>query len=140
MKVVLMQNVDKLGKVNDVVTVAEGYARNYLLPRKLAVKLDSETENSIANKRASEEWHYEQKKAKAEEDKAKVDRLKITLSAASHKITSRNVTDLINSHLDMNIDKKIVDASKLRDIPGEYEVKVRFMPGVVGLVTVVVTE
>lgn len=140
MKVVLMQNVDKLGKVNDVVTVAEGYARNYLIPRKLAIKLDTVAENSIANKRASDAWHYEQRKAKAEEDKAKVDRLKITLSLANDKITSRNLTDLINERLGMTLDKRMLDASKLRDIPGEYIVKVKFMPGVVGIITVVVTE
>ena len=140
MKVVLMQNVDKLGKVNDVVTVAEGYARNYLIPRKLAIKLDTVAENSIANKRASDAWHYEQRKAKAEEDKAKVDRLKITLSLANDKITSRNLTDLINEKLEMDLDKSMLDASTLRDLPGESTFKVALFPGVVGIVTVVVTE
>ena len=47
MKVILLQNVKALGKKDDVVEVAEGYAANFLLPRKLAIRADNQAENGL---------------------------------------------------------------------------------------------
>lgn len=140
MKVVLMQNVASLGKVGEVVKVADGYARNYLFPREMAKPITKEVEHHLNSKKAADDWHYNQKVEKAEADKEKLDKLKITLSIASDKITNRTIADMVNKEFSLDIDKKKFDSSKLRAIPGEYIVKVKLLPGIVAEITVVVTE
>ena len=140
MKVVLMQNVASLGKVGEVVKVADGYARNYLFPREMAKPITKEVEHHLNSKNAADDWHYSQKVEKAEADKEKLDKLKITLSVASDKITNKTIADMVNKEFNLDIDKKKFDSSKLRAIPGEYIVKVKLLPGIVAEITIVVTE
>lgn len=135
-----MQNVASLGKVGEVVKVADGYARNYLFPREMAKPITKEVEHHLNSKKAADDWHYSQKVEKAEADKEKLDKLKITLSIASDKITNKTIADMVNKEFSLDIDKKKFDSSKLRAIPGEYIVKVKLLPGIAAEITVVVTE
>ncbi len=72
MKVVLLQDVPKLGKKNEVVEVAAGYARNYLFRRKLAVEATSTALNVVETRRRAEEAKADQALAKAREIGAEV--------------------------------------------------------------------
>lgn len=140
MKVVLLKDVIKLGKVNDIVTVSDGYARNFLIPRGLAGEVTKGVESKMESKRASDNWHYEQKVETAKNNKKTLDGFKIRLSVKKDKVTNRVVADIINDTFNIGLDKKKVDSTKLRAIPGEYKVGVKLMPGIVANIYVEVTE
>ena len=59
MKVILLQNVKGLGKAGDMVEAAEGYARNFLLPRKLAIIADNKAQNDLKGKESSRQYKIE---------------------------------------------------------------------------------
>ena len=86
MKVVLMQDVASLGKVGEVVKVADGYARNYLFPREMAKPITKEVEHHLNSKKAADDWHYNQKVEKAEADKEKLDKLKIGRASCRERV------------------------------------------------------
>ena len=138
MKVMLLENMDKLGKVGELVDVSDGYARNFLLPKKKAKIVNSEVINDAKNKKASEDWHLEQRKQEANKHKEKIDKLKISLVIGRDKITSKSIADAINEQFHIGLNKNKIDAYELKAAPGEYKLKVRFMPGITATITVLV--
>jgi large subunit ribosomal protein L9 len=79
MKVVLTQDVKGQGKKNDIIDVSDGYARNFLFPRKLAIVADAKAINDVKNKKSSEEHKIELEKASAREIGAKLGEIKVVI-------------------------------------------------------------
>ena len=69
MEVILLQDVKTLGKKNQIVKVSDGYARNFLFPKKLAVEANAVNKNAVEIHNKSEENKRKAEKARAEEDK-----------------------------------------------------------------------
>ena len=86
MKVVLLQDVKAQGKKNDIVEVSEGYARNFLFPKKLAIPADAKAINDIKNKKSSEAHKIEVERAKAKELADKLNETNVKISAEAGKI------------------------------------------------------
>lgn len=80
MKVILKQDVKGKGKKGELVNVSDGYARNYLLPRGLAVQADAAAMNELKNREQAAAYHEEQQQKKARDTAAKIDgkTLKVT--------------------------------------------------------------
>ena len=70
MKVVLMKDIKDLGKNGELVNVADGYGKNYLIPRKLAVLADNTAMNELKNRETAKQYHIAMEKKKATEDAA----------------------------------------------------------------------
>ena len=73
MKVLLVKDVKGQGKAGDIINVSDGYARNYLLARQLAVAAEGKALNEAVQKKQSEAYQLEKRKEKAKEDKEKLD-------------------------------------------------------------------
>lgn len=136
----LLETVVNVGKSGEIVNVSDGYARNFLVPRNKAKIVTNEVENDVKNKKASADWHFEQRKKEAEEHKKKVDNLRISLVIGRDKITSKSVADAINEHFNIGLNKNKIDASRLKAVPGEYTLKIKFMQGISANVNVIVKE
>ena len=80
MEVILSQDVDTLGKVGQVVKVKDGYARNYLLPKKLAYLATAANLKRIEQQEKKRKWQYEQDKQKAQELAEKLSKASCTVS------------------------------------------------------------
>ncbi|WP_040198287.1 50S ribosomal protein L9 [Candidatus Soleaferrea massiliensis] len=145
MKVVLKQDVQGTGKKGDLVNVADGYAKNFLIKRGLAVEADTQAINDIKNKQAAQK-HREDVLRQKEMDAAKQlnDRkFEIAVKAGSSgrlfgSVTSKEVAEEIKKQLGVEVDKKRVVMDGDIKTVGEYKLEVKFHAGITAKVTLVV--
>ena len=136
MKVILLQDVKKIGKKGDVINTSDGYARNYLFPRKLAEEATDSNLHILNNKKENErkqklaELEAAQKLAKELKGKE----LKLTVKTGENNklfgaITSKDVAELIKTQYKVEVEKKkiVMDTIKLA---GTYEIEVKLYPEV----------
>ena len=136
MKVILLQDVKKVGKKGDVIEASDGYARNFLFPRKLAQEASESNMHILNNKKENER---KQKLAELEAAQKLAGELKgkeIIIKAKTGEngklfgaITSKDVAELIKQQFKIEIDKKkiVMDTIKLA---GGYEIDVKLYPEV----------
>jgi len=113
MKVVLLQDVKSVGKKDTVVDVSDGYARNFLFPRKLAKEATAGALNEVKIKDSAKAHHKQEEIDAANAVKAKIDGKTVTIKAKAGKegklfgaITTKDVSRAIKSQLGVDIDKK----------------------------------
>ena len=135
MKVILLADVDKIGKKDQVLEVKEGYGRNYLLARKLAV------EATPANLKAAEA------KAEAEELAQKLKGATVTVSVKCGDggrlfgaVTNKEIAERLEKEHKLKIDKRKIELEENIKSLGTYTPTVRLHPQVVTKVTVKVVE
>ena len=136
MKVILLQDVKKMGKKGDVIEASDGYARNYLFPRKLA---EEATANALHVVNAKKENERKNKLAELEAAQKLAAELKgkeVTINAKAGDngrlfgaITNKDVAEAINSEFNLSIDKKKVVVNTIK-VAGTYEVEVKLYPEV----------
>lgn len=136
MKVILLQDIKKLGKKGDVIEASDGYARNYLFPRKLA---EEATANALHVVNAKKENERKKKLAELEAAQKLASELKgkeVTINAKSGDngrlfgaITNKDVAEVINQQFNLSIDKKKVVLDTIK-VAGTYEVEVKLYPEV----------
>ena len=146
MKVIFLTDVKGQGKKDEMKEVSDGYARNYLIPRKLAVEATADALNAMKLKEKAKKAQMEKDKALAQEVSKKLESLVVRISAKGGdggklfgSVTSKEISDALSEQFDINIDKnKIVQAEPIKSF-GSYEVKCRLGYEVSGVVHVVVT-
>ena len=136
MKVILLQDVKKMGKKGDVIEASDGYARNYLCPRKLA---EEATANALHVVNAKKENERKKKLAELEAAQKLAAELKgkeVTINAKAGDngrlfgaITNKDVAEVINSQFNLSIDKKKIVVNTIK-VAGTYEVEVKLYPEV----------
>ncbi len=136
MKVILLQDVKKMGKKGDVIEASDGYARNYLFPRKLA---EEATPNALHVVNAKKENERKKKLAELEAAQKLAAELKgkeVTINAKAGDngrlfgaITNKDVAEVINSQFNLSIDKKKIIVNTIK-VAGTYEVEVKLYPEV----------
>ena len=136
MKVILLQDVKKMGKKGDVIEASDGYARNYLFPRKLA---EEATANALHIVNAKKENERKKKLAELEEAQKLAAELKgkeVTIDAKAGDngrlfgaITNKDIAEVINKQFNLTIDKKKIVVNTIK-VAGEYEVEVKLYPEV----------
>lgn len=147
MKVVFLTDVRGQGKKDELKEVSDGYARNYLLPRKLAVEATTDTLNTMKLKEKAKKAQLEKEKAAAEENAKKLEALVVKIPAKAGaggklfgSVTSKEISDALLKQHDMAIDKnKIVQAEPIKTF-GTYAVKCKLGFEVSGTINVVVSE
>ena len=144
MKVILKQDVKGQGKKGDIVNVNDGYARNFLLPRGLAVEATATEVNSVKLQRQAQDYHREMQKKEALANKQVLDKASVTLKVKCGEngkifgsVTSANITDaLLNTGI--TVDKKKIVLKDPIKSAGNYKVGVKLYPDVTASLTVVV--
>ncbi len=147
MKVILQQDVKGKGKKGDLVDVSEGYGRNFLLPKKLAVLATNDAMNLKKQADASKAHKLAEDKAKAEEIAEKLKNTPVTIEAKAGSggrlfgaVTAAEIAGALKAQYDIEIDKrKIVLDENIKNF-GSYQVKVKLFPEIVGNAIVKVTE
>lgn len=137
MKVVLLKDVPALGKKDTAVEVAEGYARNYLIPRGLALAASSAQLKRIEDLRDAERRREAKEEAKAREDARKLKAQGITMRAKAGEggklygsITAKDVAESIRGITGLEVDRRKVELRDPIKELGEHYVTVRLYPGV----------
>ena len=136
MKVILLQDVKKMGKKGDVIEASDGYARNYLFPRKLA---EEATANALHVVNAKKENERRKKLAELEAAQKLAAELKgkeVTIDAKAGDngrlfgaITNKDIAEVINNKFNLSIDKKKVVVNTIK-VAGQYEVEITLYPEV----------
>ncbi|MBQ2807191.1 MAG: 50S ribosomal protein L9 [Clostridia bacterium] len=145
MKVLLLQDVKGQGKKDQIIAVSDGYARNFLFPKKLAVIADNKAMNEVKNKEASKQYKIETEKAAAKEiaEKLAGTVVKISVNAAADgrlygSITSKDLAEVLAKQYGITVDKrKIVMPDPIKAY-GTYNFDVRLYPEIVGKIKVTV--
>lgn len=146
MKVVLKQDVKGQGKAGQLVTVSDGYARNFLFPRQLAVPADAQAMTELRNREDSAQYHAKVEK-QAALDAAEVlkdKHLKITAKAGAGgrlfgSVTTKEVSEALERELGVKVDKRKISMADIKAY-GSYTAEVKLHTAVVAKITIDVTE
>lgn len=137
MKVILKADVKGHGKKGDLVNASDGYAKNYLIPKGLAVVADKTSMNELENKKSSEQFHKNQEEARAKELAEKLEGQKITfrLKAGDNgklfgSITAKDIAEQIKMQLHLVVDKKKIALPDGIKILGITNVTVKVYPNI----------
>ena len=146
MKVVLLQDVKSIGKKDQLVNVSDGYARNFLFPRKLAKEATAGAINDVKTKEAAKAHHKQEEINAANELKAKIDGKIVALKAKAGKegklfgaVTSKDVATEIKKQFGIDIDKKKIVMDDIK-VFGSYNCNVKVYPEITAKITVKVEE
>lgn len=147
MRVVLLQDVKDLGKKGQLANVSDGYARNYLFPRKLAVEATEGKLKEIEDKKSAEKNRKEKELKAAKELADKLSKTEITFKTKAGEngklfgsITAKDVADAIKAQQKVEIDKKKVVLHDAIKALGTYQVEIKIYPEVSTKINVRVTE
>lgn len=147
MKVILLKDEKKLGKKGEVIEVSEGYARNYILPRKIGVEASSGNMNDLKLQKANEEKiakeQLEAAQALAAELESKQVVLKIKAGEGGRtfgSVSTKEIAAAVKEQHNIEIDKKKIQLPEALKNFGSYEVAIKLHPQVTGKLTVKVVE
>ncbi|MCR4943299.1 MAG: 50S ribosomal protein L9 [Clostridium sp.] len=136
MKVILLKDVKKIGKKGDVINTSDGYARNYLFPRKLAEEATDANlhilNNKIENERRQKLAEIEAAQKVANELKGKEIKISTKLGENGKlfgAITSKDIAGEIKNQYKVEVDKKKIVMDTIK-VAGEYEIEVKLYPEV----------
>ncbi len=145
MKVVLLADVKGQGKKNDVINVSDGYARNFLLPRKLAVEADAKILNEIKGREDSLKHKIEVETAEAKAMAAKMDTILVKITASSGadgrlygSITAKDIAEHLSKDHGITVDKRKIQLSDPIRAYGKYDLDVKLYTDVTAKVHVLV--
>lgn len=146
MKVVLIQDVKGLGKKGELVNTSDGYARNFLFPRKLAMEANAQAMSELKNREAAEKHRIDTEIATAKANAAKIEGKTVKLTAkggANGKlfgsVTSKDVATLISKEYSIALDKRKVVVEDIKAF-GTYPVEVKLYNGISASMYVMVQE
>lgn len=147
MKVILQQDVKGHGKKGQMVEVSDGYARNFLLPRKLAVEATAENVNTMKMQDKAKKAKEAEEKAQAQAVAEQLKTCQVKISAKAGQggrlfgsVTSKEISEALKSQHKLDINKtKIVLADPIKSF-GTFEVKCKLGHEVVGTIHIVVAE
>ena len=147
MKIILLQDVKALGKKGEIVNVNDGYARNFILPKKLGLEATGKNLNDLKLQKANEEKVAQQILDEAKELGKKIEAGKVELvikigegGRAFGSVSSKEIVAEFKAQHGIELDKKkIVLADSIKNF-GNYEVAIKLHPQVTGKFTVKVTE
>ncbi len=139
MKVILLADIKGVGKKDEVINASDGYARNFLFPKKLAVEANSENMGKLKAKNDSKAYKKSVEKEEAQKiaDKLKGILLKISVKTGENgkifgSITAKEIADNLKEQYKIEIDKKKIDLKEPIKTLGSFSVSVRLYEGVVG--------
>lgn len=146
MKIVLRKDVDNLGEVDAVIKVADGYARNFLLPRGLAVLATKAAVAGAEKRQAEKESQLEARRAEFEDLAGKISASEITIQADAGEegklfgsVTAQDIVTAVKDQAGLDVEKKKVDLAEHIKVLGDYEVPVKLYKEIIGKLKVKVT-
>ena len=139
MKVILLDNIKGVGKKDEIINASDGYARNFLLPKKLAVEANSANMSKLKAKQDSNQYRKNVEKEEAQKiaEKLKGILLKIFVKAGENgkifgSITSKEIAENLKTQYQIEVDKKKIELKEPIKTLGSFTVQIRLYEGVVG--------
>ena len=147
MKVILLTEVKGKGKKDQVIEVSDGYARNYLFAKKLAIEADAKALNELKGREASRQHKHEVEKAAAEETAKRLESITLVLkrkAGVDNKlygaITTKEIVQQLKQEYGIEVDKKKLSMESPIKAFGTYKIKAKLFSDVSATITVQVVE
>lgn len=147
MKVILKQDVKGLGKKGDIVNASDGYARNFLFPKNLAVEA---TEGALKDQQIKKENEAKKKLKELQEAKElakKLSQISLTLKVKAGdkgklfgSITSKDISEALKEQYGYEIDKKKIVLDEAIKVAGEYDIEIKVYPEVSAKLKVTIVQ
>ena len=139
MKVILLDNIKGVGKKDEIINAADGYARNYLFLKKLAVEANSENLSKLNNKKEAASYKKDVEKKNAEELAQRLKGIMLKVKVKSGKngkifggVTAKEISENLRVQYDLDIDKKKIELKDTIKTIGEFTVPIKLFEGVIG--------
>lgn len=147
MKVILLQDVKKVGKKGEIVNVADGYGQNFLIKNKLAVLATNSGKEKVAQQKEQERLQDLENKKKAEELKEVIEKLTLEFKLSSGKdgktfgsVSTKNIVEELNKTHGIKVDKrKFIDARPIQAL-GYTNMRIELYKGVIATIKVHLSE
>ena len=143
MKVILTQDVKGVGKKDQILEVNDGYARNFLIPKKLGVQASTANLALLKSKQDSRDFKKQEEKKEAERIKEKLEKIRLDIKVKSGEngkifggVTSKEISDVLKDKYSINIDKKKIELKETIKTVGITTVDIKLFEGVIGKVKV----
>ena len=139
MKVILLEDIKGVGKKNQIINASDGYARNYLLPRNLAIEANKETLGELKSKQESIQRQKDIDKNNAINIKEKMKKLVLEISVKAGEngkifggVTAKEISDNLKSQYNFDVDKKKIDLKETIKTIGTQKVSIKLFEGIIG--------
>ena len=143
MKVILTQDIKNIGKKDQILEVNDGYARNFLIPKKLGVQATTANLALIKSKQESKDFKKQEEKKEAKKISEKLEKIRLDIKVKSGEngkifggVTSKEIVEILKDKYSINIEKKKVDLKETIKTAGITIVEIKLFEGVIGKVKV----
>jgi len=147
MKVILLADVKGQGKKDQIIEVSDGYARNFLLPKKLAIPADSKAINEVKNKESSKQHKIDVEKAEAQATAKKLETVTVVFEYAAGpdkklygSVTAKDIAEELQKKHGITVDKKKITLTEPIKTFGTFKADVKLFTDVIGKITVEITS
>lgn len=147
MDIILLQDVKSLGKTGDKVTVNDGYARNFILPKKLGIEATNKNINDLKLQKANEKKIADEIYQEAKEFAGKIGKEPVNMTIKVGEggkifgsISSKEIAKEVSEQLGLEIDKKKMQLAEPIKSTGTHMIPVKVHPKVTAQLKVIVTE
>ena len=147
MKVILLEDVKSLGKKGEIVNVSDGYARNFVLPKKLGVEANAQNQNTLKQQKKREEKEAQEKLEQAKALAAVLEQKQIIVAMKKGEgdrvfgsISAKEIAEAAKTQHGLELDKKKIQMEEPIRSFGTHEVPIRLHTQVTGRLYVVVKE
>ena len=141
MKVILLADVKGQGKKDQIIEVSDGYARNFLFPKKLAIVADAKAQNDLMGKKAAAQHKIEEERKNARSLAEKINAMALSIPASIGgdgrlygAITAKDIAESASDLLGVQIDKRKIQLDAPIKSLGEYTVKVKLYEDIFGII------
>jgi len=145
MKVLLKEDIKSVGKKGDVINVSDGYARNYLLPRGLAIEADEGVIKAVKAQKQVQDMKQQKEKERAIKQAQLISEKAIVISAKCGdngklfgSVTNKELADELDKQMGIKVDKKKIELDEPIKSIGRFKANVKLYPGVEAELTIIV--
>ena len=139
MKVILLDNIKGVGKKDEIINASDGYARNFLFPKKLAVEANNENMSKLKAKKQSEQYKKDVNKENAKKIAKKLDDITLTIKVKAGEngkifggVTSKEISEELKKQYKIDIDKKKIILNENIKNLGSFDISMKLFEGVTG--------
>ena len=137
MKVILLDNIKGVGKKDEIINASDGYARNYLFPKKLAVEATKENLGKLESKNEANKFKKQNEKNEAEEIAKQLKEITLTIKVKAGEngkifggVTSKEISENLKNQYKIEVDKKKIEVKETIKNLGRFNINIKLYEGV----------
>lgn len=145
MKVILSADIKGVGKKDEIINANDGYARNFLFPKNLAVEANNENLAKLKAKKNSQNFKKAEEKATAEKIAKKLEGITLVLKVKAGEngkvfggVTAKEIAEKLNKEYNISIDKKKINLEETIKTLGRFSVEIKLYESIVAKLSIVV--